>query len=229
MKQRLTALAIVTAFFLFSVAFGFIIGKALNKTSIVDTQCIDQLKSCSAALTSGENLKIEGGLSLGISAPIPEAPGFMRYMSNTGLTFVYPATSSVFEKNEQVNVLETVKGADLEISLYLANHDKTIYKFLISNYAKSKDITAEKFITDKFNNSIKLLSTDKVLRVKRYVENRRTTAPVNSYANDYNGYTGSYFIEYTDQPGSVAAILTGSDSIFDNFMPIIDSISMVKK
>jgi|GEM_PF-4229794 len=232
MKQRLTALAIVTAFFIFSVAFGFIIGKALTKSSVVDTQCIDQLKSCTAALTSGENINIKGGEALGVSAPIPEAPGFMRYLSKTGVTFVYPAkiTYSKDKPASEVVVKELPAEGIVDIQLSLADAPNITQDVFFTDlgpqqtpaqYAKDAGLTTE---------AIALQSTDKTLAVKRYAKVLKMNAnPVNTYAFDKSS-DDLRLVEFTDRSMTLAYVSFTNNALFgDLIIPFINSISMVKR
>lgn len=219
MKQRLIALSIVTAFFLFSVAFGFIIGKALNKTTVVQNTSDQQ---------SNPNVEQIITPADGVSALIPETK-FNRYLSKRGVTFVYPSTSDMFEKGEEIGVTEVEKDGVVTISLYLMNHDVNLYKQSLILHPKLVYEKAENFIKAKFGLDLTLDSTDLKLKVRRFLAGVIGRPASNLNINDYQGTSGHYFIEFLDDQSYVAEWIGGSDSIFDTDLEIVNSISMVKK
>lgn len=232
MKQRLIALTIVAAFFIFSVAFGFIIGKAMNKNSIVDNQCLEQLSSCTEALTTDDNSNGGQNLSLGISAPIPEAPGFMRYLSKTGVSFVYPEkiTYAKDKPASEVVVKELPAEGLVDIQLSLADAPNITQDVFFTDlghqqtpaqYAKDANLTSSE---------IALQSSDKVLAVKRYAKVLKIIAnPVNTYALDKSS-DDLRLVEFTDYDNTLAYVSFSNNELFgDLIIPFINSISMVKK
>jgi hypothetical protein len=230
MKERVIAIVILVIILLGAATGGYFIRGGVNKSegSVAEFQKLnaDLQKQIDALKKQPEAVVTANG----VSAPIYSNLGFSRYLSNSGLTFVYKTKISYkADKPESaVNIKEDRGEKDTLITISLQDAPEIIQTFVFTNI--TVDTTPEEFAKSSgLADKIELQSVDTKLAVKRFRKAQAVNSrPVNSYAPD-RGIDGFRLIQFTDNGKNLAYITFEENKLFGiDVVDFIDSISMIK-
>lgn len=232
MKERIIAVAILILI-LAGAGFG---GYALrNSMTKGDKNTIADLQKSKSDLENQLNsLKnIPGAVETvdGIIVPLFSKPGFSRYVSKSGLTFVFKTKVQYAQDKPEsdltISEVPDPSGSNVVTVKIAAVDDPSIEQTILFD-TKPAGQSVKDYVGTELNDqlSVELVKIDPKLAVKQYGQANKALA-VNSAANDQ--FIPVRFVEFTDNETHVATINFTENKLFiADIYDFIDSISMLK-